>query len=157
MIRPATLRDVPALVTLGGTFLASSIYGAHFTDQPDVMAALITHLITVPDGIVFVGDVDGQVVGAIGLLCAPHVWTGDRSCGECFWFVAPDARGSIGIRLLHAAEAWARSQDATSMQMVSPTGEERVATIYQHAGYVPLETGWVKALTTRDEATPWAI
>jgi GNAT superfamily N-acetyltransferase len=149
-IRPATLADVPTLVELGSRFLASSVYGAHFRENPAQIADLATMLVTHDDGVVFVADEHGAILGAIGMWVCAHVWTGDRTAGELFWFVDAQARGSIGIGLFRAAEAWAVTTGAHSMQMVSPAVQEgeadRVAAIYQRSGFVPLERGWVRAL-----------
>jgi GNAT superfamily N-acetyltransferase len=150
MIRVARLDDLPALRELGHRFLASSVYGAHFREDPQQITDLATMLITEVNGAVFVSETDDQLTGAIGMWCCPHVWTGDRTAGELFWFVDPEARGSIGVRLFREAKAWAVIQGARSMQMVSPAvqvGEDdRVAEIYTRFGFVPLERGWVCAL-----------
>lgn len=145
-IRPAVLADVPALVALGCRFLASSVYGGYFRENLQQIDQTATHLITHEDGIVLVALEADSLRGAIGVLCFPHTWSGARTAGELFWYVDPEARGSIGIRLFKAAEVWAVSQSATSLQMVAPEGAERIEQLYQRSGYAPLERGWVRTL-----------
>ena len=150
-VRQAIIDDIPELLILGQMFLMSSVYGAHFRENLDQIDALATHLITEDDGVVFVADAgEGKLQGAIGMWCSPHVWTGERTATELFWFVEPTARGSVGGRLFIAAKAWAMQIQASALHMVSPEvlpGEEdRVGKLYQKAGFVPLERGWILRL-----------
>ncbi len=141
MIRAATLADVPRLVAMGRAFLATPPYAGWFADDPDQLAATVTQLITGPLSTVLVaGD---PVTGMIGLLATPHFLSRQIVAGEVFWYTDPTARGA-GVRLLKAAEAWARDRGATTLQMIAPT--DRVASFYARCGYQPLETSYIRRL-----------
>ena len=140
--RPATAADIPALVTLGVQFLTTSEYAPHC--PPDAGAITAMFETVIPRGGVFVAEQDGQVVGMIGLLIAPHLYSGQLVANELFWFVDPEARGTAGLRLLAQAEQWARDQGAVRLHMVAPNG--RVGRLYRRRGFRFLEAEFGKAL-----------
>lgn len=143
MIRAAGLADVPRLVAMGRAFLATPPYAGLFADDPDQLAATVTGLITGALSTVLV-SVDGdQVVGMIGMLATPHFLSRQIIAGEVFWWVEPDHRGA-GVRLLQAAEAWARSRGAVAIQLIAP--DARVAAVYERWGYALLERSYVRRL-----------
>ena len=140
--RAATPADIPALVALGVQFLTTSEYAAHCPPDAGAITTMLETLI--PRGSVFVAEMDGAVVGMLGLLLHPHLYSGLLVADELFWFVDPAARGTAGMRLLAHAEAWARDQEATRIQMVGPNG--RVGQLYRRRGYVFIEASFSKAL-----------
>lgn len=104
MIRPATRDDVPALLTMGRSFIQYSEYRAindHVTDEQ-----LTNGISAVIDcGVSFVA-VDGEritgfILGVVGpLWFATHIQT----AVELAWWVDPAYRGMAGIRLMRAFE-----------------------------------------------------
>jgi hypothetical protein len=104
MIRPATRYDVPALLTMGRSFIQYSEYRAindHVTDEQ-----LTNGISAVIDcGVSFVA-VDGEritgfILGVVGpLWFATHIQT----AVELAWWVDPAYRGMAGIRLMQAFE-----------------------------------------------------
>jgi hypothetical protein len=60
------------------------------------------------------------------------------------WWVEPEARGVIGIKLLRTAEKWASDSGATQMQMAAP--DPGVGDLYIRMGYVPAEMGFYRRL-----------
>lgn len=136
VIREATEADVPRLVELGHHFHGNSIYGAHYSWNPEYVATTCTYLITHPEGCAFVAERDGIVVGMIGCVIGPNPLTGDRVAIELTWWVEPTARG-VGLRLLRRAEQWATAAGATSMQLGAPSQE--VAQMYERMGCVLIE------------------
>lgn len=147
MIRPATREDVPALVALGQHFLAESSYAGTMPENPAQMAATAQRLIDQPDGTVLVSvDHAARIHGTIGLVYFAHHFSGLRTMGEAFFFVAPAARGSVGVQLLLAAKGWGRAHDVVDFQVVSPDGATRVEQFYAALRFRPLERAWVLAL-----------
>lgn len=144
-IRPATDVDIPRLVEMGTRFISETTYRDRITNSPDAMLALAERLLTGgDDATVLVADRAGAVVGMIGLVAFAHHISGERVVGEVCWWVDPEARGSAGVRLLKAAEQWARARGATAIQMIAPTDD--VARIYLALGYVPVETTFQRNL-----------
>ena len=143
MVRPATPDDVPALVTLGAQFHASTPYGALVPWNAAHVAAVTTALVAGERSTVLVAGRDGAPVGMLALALYPHPVSGEVVASELVWFVAPAHRG-VGVRLLRAGEAWAQAQGATVMQMVAPS--EDVGQMYARLGYTPVETAWQRRM-----------
>ena len=143
MIRPATVADVPRLVEMGAAFLASSPYAGRLADNPAQMTALATRLITDDDGAVFVVDRDGDLVGMIGVLAARHFLSDECVAYEVFWWVEPSSRG-CGIRLMQAAERWAKAAGAVRLAMIAPSDE--VGQLYERLGYDLVERSYERIL-----------
>lgn len=141
-IRDATYDDVGQLVQLGFEFVATSEYRDLL--QPDEDAVALTMRRLIEGGVVFVAEEGEAIVGMLGMGLFAHPFTGRVTAGEMFWFVKPDARGSIGIRLLRRATQWAEDHGAVSIQMVAPN--EDVARIYDRLGYRKVETSYQRAL-----------
>lgn len=132
------------MVAMGQAFIAE-VYSDWIDQNPEQMAALLERLITSgDDSIVLVGEQDGRLTGMVGMVAFAHHISAERVAGEVFWYAAPDARGSTGIRLLKAAERWARERGAKVFQMIAPTA--KVGQIYAALGFSPVETTYQKAL-----------
>jgi GNAT superfamily N-acetyltransferase len=145
-IRPGTLADVPALVTLARHFVAS--YGAAGPENPAQLETLATHLVSTPTTTVLVADAGaGHLVGMIGLVAYAHHVSGVPTVGEVAWWVDPDARG-CGVALLQRAERWAAEQGASQIQLIAPN--DRVGRLYQRRGYTPIEVSYQRPLTVAD-------
>lgn len=135
-IRRATVADLDALVAMSGHFIAA-IYPADLPFNPAQVRALAAQLITSPDGDVLVAEDGGRVVGMLALTAYAHPMSGERIATEVCWWVEPAQRGS-GVRLFHAAEAWAREHGAAVFQMIAPS--RQVARFYERMGLHAIET-----------------
>lgn len=142
LIRPATPEDLDALVDLGVAFHASTPYRAWFQADPSAMRRLAEW--AVENGSVFIAEDGAGVVGMIGMALSPHLISGELYASELFWFVDPGARGSTGIRLLRAAEKWARDKGARAIQMTAP--DDFAAHIYERLHYRLMERVYVRTL-----------
>jgi GNAT superfamily N-acetyltransferase len=146
MIRPARDNDFNRLVTMGQRFVAESIYGRLF---PTLATSSIPVQMMVElceeQGAIFVAEVDGRVVGMIGLvLVIDHPLTGGKVVEELAWFVEPEHRkGRVGPLLLGAAEAWTTTNGANVLKMVAPWGSD-VGRFLERRGYTAVETAYMK-------------
>lgn len=95
------------------------------------------------DRTVFVAETATGLVGMIGLFVHPHPFTGQRTATEMFWWIDPEARGP-GMRLLRAAETWARRAGAATLQMVAP--DPAVERFYERVGFTRVETSYTRRL-----------
>jgi GNAT superfamily N-acetyltransferase len=144
VIRVAEEGDIARLVEMGVRFATETVYRDRaFPVNEGAMARTAALLILGERGTVFVADVDGRVVGMIGLLLFENPLSGDISVSELFWYVEPEHRGH-GVRLLKRAEAWAREVGAEKVHMIAPTPD--VSRMYERLGYAYLETTYQKAL-----------
>lgn len=145
-IRAAVLEDVPCLVEMGRRMRASTSYAATLAENPDQMRTTATNLIQ-QLGVVFVSeDRGGLLVGMIGLVVFDHFISGVPTVSEAFFWVEPEARGTVGVRLLKHAMRWAQSIGAQRLAMIQPVGETRVGELYERLGFTCIELAWEKDL-----------
>jgi predicted N-acetyltransferase YhbS len=143
-IRPAVVSDVPSIVAMAEQFVRETPYAAHLVLSPSHVMQLAERLILSDDGVVLVAEDRGEPVGMVALQAFEHPMSGQRVAAEFAWWVNPHHRGSIGVRLLHAAEHWAIVNGATALQMIAP--DPRVGQLYARAGYHALETTFQKRI-----------
>lgn len=144
MIRLAESSDVPALVVMGRAQMGE-LYPS-MADDPDRLTATCEWLLANPDGVIAVDD-GPPLRGMIGVLSFRHPMSGEVTATEMFWFVSREARGSIGVRLLHWAERWAEARGVVRFHMSTPPG--RVESLYQRLGYGLRELTYEKVLCSR--------
>lgn len=156
-IREATLADVDRLVVMAGRFLDETPYGTLLTRSDAAIAELVRLVLTLGVGLVAEARVTGTflkvdpgvesaLVGMLGVVAVPHPLSGDLYADEIVWWVEPEFRhGSIGPRLLAAAEDWATRRGLPLLKMVAPH-DSAVGTFLAHRGYAPVESAWVKRL-----------
>jgi GNAT superfamily N-acetyltransferase len=143
VIREATIADVPRLVDMGVRFIEGGAYGWHITPNREAMAKLAENLISVDHGHVIIYEQNGAAIGMIGVIATHHPYSGEPVMSEMFWYVEPEHRGA-GVRLLRAAEDWAREHGIRDSIMISPS--PKVSAFYQRLGYEPLEEQFIKRL-----------
>lgn len=142
-IRAAVIADIPHIVALGRRFLAEAEYHGVIGENVAQMEALAARLITGVDSTVLLVDGSEGPVGMIGMVFYHHMISGEPLAGEVFWWVNPEQRRD-GVRLLRAAEQWARDKGAVFMQMIAPN--DRVGEFYAALGYVKIETAFQRTL-----------
>jgi GNAT superfamily N-acetyltransferase len=141
-IRLGTEADIEPLVAMGARFHRDSPYAAIVDCNPDRMRELGVWLLT--HGAILVAEQDERQVGMLGIAIVPHLVSGQPCAGECFWWVDPDARGSAGVRLVRAAEKWAKEQGAEFLELGAPG--PRVERLCEALGYRPIERSFQRAL-----------
>lgn len=129
------------MVEMGRRFREHSTYAKFLADNPEKMAELGRNLLK--QGGILVAEKDGQIVGMLGYILHEHFISGEKFCGEVFWWVDEQHRGP-GVELLKAAESAARAAGAKQMQMIAPT--KRVEAAYRYLGYQYVEATYQKAL-----------
>lgn len=125
-------------------FLYLSKYVGFLSFSPDALSAVSARLISDPSSTLLVADDDGNLCGMIGMMVYPHPLSGDVTATEVFWWVDPNRRGRLGVRLWNEAEIWAKQQGATRIQMIAP--DDDVAKLYRRRGYRRLETIYQRSL-----------
>lgn len=145
-IRPARDEDYERLVTMGQRFIAESLYGRLFPhlSQTTVTIQVMVELCETA-GIIYVAEVNGRVVGMMGLtLVDDHPLTGGKVVEELAWYVEPEHRkGRVGPLLLGAAEAWTTTNGANVLKMVAPWGSD-VGRFLERKGYTAVETAYMR-------------
>ena len=143
IIREAESADLDALIAMGEHFIAQTDYRTRIGTNPQQLRALAVHLMNDENGALFVADVDGQLVGMIGVFAFAHPVSGERIGSEVMWWMEPDFRGA-GVRLLKKAEKWTKAQGATRFQMIAPT--PYVEEIYRRLGFEKVETVYQRSV-----------
>jgi GNAT superfamily N-acetyltransferase len=145
-IRPATVEDLASLEPLAREFYASSEALKRF--DTDLFVSTWIRLLDA-NGVIFLLEDAGAIVGALGGVLYGDPYSGDAIATEFFWFVSAAARGGRGgIQLLKEFEAWARDRGALEIRMVHllDSMPEKLARIYKHFGYRPIEVHYGKEL-----------
>lgn len=136
MIRPATIDDIPRIVDLGKMLHQESRY-APISFNEEKVATLMRYLIE-KDGVVFVAEVDGEIVGGIAGAITEFWFSSETQAFDYSFFLAPEARhGMQAVRLMSAFENWARIHGARQIDMGITTdiNVDKSARLYTGMGY----------------------
>lgn len=144
-IVPIEDEDWPAVQTMGRMFYAEAGLLGEFI--PEVFRENWEMYIERGYGIVLCLREGSCTTGTIGGFVVPDPCNNDLIASEAFWFMHPDHRGN-GSLLLRAFEREARKRGAMRLTMVAlfALQSERLAAYYQRAGFVPMETHFIKTL-----------
>jgi GNAT superfamily N-acetyltransferase len=144
-IRAATANDLDRCVSMARHFLTQTEYRGRLGVDAKAIRRFGERVVSgeLPDSVILLVERDGLVVGMFGAMVAPHPFSGELTGGDLFWWVEPKHRG-YGVRLLAAAEAWAKERGAVRFQMVAPN--DRVADFYLNRGYTKLEATYQRSL-----------
>ncbi len=96
----------------------------------------------------WVHEVEGNLVGAIGMTLSLSIMDGSSTAEESFWFVDPAHRGTVGLRLYRDAEKWAKEQGVHRLVMghMTMSMPNKVAKFYTRQGFMKLQTTYTKEL-----------
>jgi GNAT superfamily N-acetyltransferase len=146
VIREATCEDLPELTVLARSFAAATrwygeLNALHF-------CIVWEQLLESGAGSAWVLVRDGTIVGAIGGIAFPDMFSGDLVATEAFWFVRPDEGRGGGVRLYRALEHWACERGCVRLRMAHLTNSmpERVAQMYRLMKFEAVETMYQKEL-----------
>jgi len=145
MIRKAEYADIPRLVEIGRMFFDESKYCDLMDYSVESVGVTMRQLID--NGVIFVAD-DGNIFGMLGVLDYPFYLSNCRTAQELFWWVDPAKRGGgAAIRMLKAAEDWAKSRGCVSMMMIGLSNDGGNAEkLYSRMNYQKRETSFVRIL-----------
>jgi GNAT superfamily N-acetyltransferase len=144
MIRIATDDQLDGIAQLGPKFWSESNLPGDF--KPEVFVENWKKIIAKDQGcIIFNQDEKGGINGAIGLLVYQDINDGELVMQEAFWFVSPESRG-FGLRLLKKAEEIAKMINVKRFIMMHLHNmyADKLAKVYQHMGFRPMETNYIK-------------
>lgn len=139
--------DPGALIALGQQFFLEFKLPGIFSG--DFFVGMWEQILRDAKGAMWVSIQGDAVVGGIGGVVTPDLFTGDVMVIEAFWFMHPMCRGTLdSVKLLTSFEEWGALIGAKRVVMVHlDTSEETAAEgIYRRRGYMPLETSHYRAL-----------
>lgn len=93
---------------------------------------------------------NGIVIGILGIEIFNSPIGKQRMANEKFWYVAPNHRGSIGIRLLKHGMKWAKEQGCSHVTLnasyLASDLHDGVCKLYEKMGMTKFETVYIKEL-----------
>lgn len=137
MIRDAVRDDVQTIVEIARTMHAESKFAAYDFD-PDKLADLVLELIETPRGLVFVAEVDSQVVGGFVGGVSTHFFGNDLVSSDYGTFVVPEHRNTgVGAELILAYVERAKALGVDEISIANSTGykPEKVAALFKALGF----------------------
>lgn len=138
-IREAQFTDIPHLIWLAERYAEKSGHPSQFC--PKSAEATFEGIIGRDDAVLYVND---DITAAIGCWVFPLYLNLNDIIAECA-FIWSDAPGD-GRKMLKMAEDWGKEQGARYFHIYALKNRDRVAVLYQRAGYNPLETTYMKEL-----------
>jgi hypothetical protein len=130
-IRRATLADIPAVVSLA----VESVLRDPLPVRIDREAMAETAKAALgPQHFLWVAEVEGQVVAAVGAVVQPGFWFERMSCSVLLYYTrVPGA----GLPLLRAFARWVKSRPAikTAVFELEPNADPRLVRFIQRLGF----------------------
>lgn len=137
MVRPATVDDVPQLVTLGEQMHAESPRFSRMTFDAEKLAAFLASAVNAPHMLVLVAERGGEVVGGFVGLVVEHWFSRDLMATDLALFVDQRKRGGIvASRMVRDYLDWADEKGAKLVQIGITTGVQQLQTerLYEALG-----------------------
>lgn len=147
VVRPATIADLPAVVALTKRYYETTHYAgmcAFCSESAESLGQLV-----LSEGVMFVIDAAGPVVGVAGMLLHPFMFNRDVLCAsEVVWWIDPAAEATFGVReLLRATEDACRETGARWIHMYRlADSAPSVDKFYTRLGYAPSVNCYAKEL-----------
>jgi GNAT superfamily N-acetyltransferase len=143
-----TVEELPRLRHIGNEFTLAAKLPEKFCEEH--FEAVWKTLLELKVGTIYYeDDADGKIIGVLGAVFNPDMFSGALVAAETFWFLLPEARGnSLSIRLLDefALEAKARGCKRILMVCLASLSPELVAAIFTRRGFTALETTYSKEI-----------
>lgn len=147
MIRQAKIEDLRRITEMSEKFYPQTPYINLAPFNPEAAASLATMLIE--SGIMLVAEVDGEVVGMVGLVVTPFPFEPSLiGAYEIIWWVEPAAQDQgIGRALVEAIDGEARKHGCSYVHMVCMANSPpQAAALYFKCGYDHTEMSFTKRL-----------
>jgi len=146
-ILKATKSDLSDLVKMGRAFFYEAQWdkvGIKWDDESAFTA--LEGMLEDEDTIIFIAK-ENKAIGMIGGLIYP-VWYNlkMKMAQEFFWYVTPEKRKGVGIKLLSALEQEVKSRGIVPFTMLSVEGMPELQQLYSRLGYAPSERTFIKRL-----------
>lgn len=143
MIRFATIDDIDRCHVIGEQFRDFSPY-SDVPYCPDTVRDLLSGMIK--EQMLIIAEDGNKLIGLIGGSYGPIFFNREYKIAyELFWYVDPEHRGSVGMKLLFAFERRAKEIGCQKLMMMTLRKND-VGALYTRLGFDETETGFVKRL-----------
>jgi hypothetical protein len=141
--------DPDKIIRLGSQFFLEFKLPGIFSG--DYFIAVWEEILRGGSGAMWVSIQNNDIVGGIGGVLSPDLFTGDTMAMEAFWFMRRDCRGSFdSVKLLTTFEEWGIQVGAKRIVMIHLCPDNyshlQAESVYQRRGYIPLEKSFYKML-----------
>jgi len=158
ILRPASLEELPAVVTLAQHFLAATAYGPLLRAKPEIIHQTATLLVS-GHGVILVAEAEvshihhsflegecpytsKQLVAFLAVYAGPHPFSGELVGDELGWWIEPGARGGrLAHKMLGWIERWGRQNGLSVLKLVAPAGSN-LGKHYEQRGYTFVESAY---------------
>lgn len=148
-LRPAEEKDLRRIVEMSERFYPNTSYWLHSKIPFSANHAAVLAEALIENGVLTVAEVEGNVVGMIGLILMPFMFNPDYiHAGEIIWWVEPEYWNlKIGEALLDSIDKGCKEKGARHIQMIdlanSPVSAGR---LLEKKGYVLTERSYTKVV-----------
>lgn len=99
-------------------------------------------------GAIWRADKHEELIGVLGGFFTPDLCDGEIIATEGFWFVHPEHRGSVGIKLFRTFEGWAREIGAKRLIMahLATSMPDSLKRFYERENFQLMDVTYVKTL-----------
>ena len=147
MIRQAREDDLLRIVEMSAQFYPHTYYIKISPFDTESVSILASSLID--NGVMLVAEVEGKVVGMVGLVPAPFIFNPSIvGVYEVIWWVEPEYQGQgVGRDLLRVIEPIAKEKGASYIHMVCMADSPiQAAALYIKEGYDHTEMSFTKRI-----------
>ena len=129
---------------------AESFHKVYDPDVPFSKDAFLSYwksiLYTGQGFMIMVEHRDGDIIGGVGGVIANFMTSDVKNCIEMFWWVDPEFRGEIGLKLYREFESEAKKLGAERLLMayMNNSDPDRLAKFYKAKGFTPWEYHVIK-------------
>lgn len=149
MIRPATEADMPKILEMSMRFYPITSYWTKSKMELDVEHVSVLILGLIENGMMHVAEIEGKVVGMIGLVVMPFLFNpAYTTAGEIIWWVEPKHWSEgIGRALLQSVTPQAAKMGIRNIQMIDlANSPAQAGKLYESEGYELTERVWTKVI-----------
>lgn len=149
MIREAVRSDLPALLVLGAKAYEESPFKRIIEQDDYDTYRMLSNMIESNQQAILVAESGREIVGMLGFVIVPSFWNNaHKMAQDLFWYVAPEHRGTAGLKLLKQYEQTAKDMGAHSLMMVcvKKTKSDKMRKVFKRNGLRELDQKWIKEL-----------
>lgn len=134
VIRTAVEGDFPAMIEMGREMHKASRYAAFDFDDEKVLG-MLRHVVL--QGLTFVAETDGEVVGMFIGRSGEHYFGRGTTSTDLLTYVPPERRGGVGIRLVREYKRRAVALGIEDIRIGESAGilPDRVCRLYERLGF----------------------
>jgi hypothetical protein len=145
--RPLTIEELPLCLPFGKQFFNE--FGLRGVFNPDHFLKTWSSFFWAVPSIVIGLYRNEELIGGMGAIVSPDMFTGDKVATELFWYIGAAHRNGTGaLRILRDYEEWGMRQKVDELRIshFKMKNDEQLQRLYEHRGYVLLEQGYQKRL-----------